>query len=158
LDAVTVRALRQQEEIHAQQKNGFGKQKEKSINAKPGSASPSTSATGSSTSTTSPPASTPSSITTSQPQYRYTTPIEDPAITQSVDTPFSITLQELYLTSPDVRKFLKDQITTWHIPVGQSATVSVEDVPEDNDPPVSSFVYQYPYSSSVIVTNQIEDL
>jgi hypothetical protein len=38
--------------------------------------------------------------------------------------PFPITLRELYLTSPDVHKFIKDQITTHCIPVGQSTTVS----------------------------------
>lgn len=64
---------------------------------------------------------------------------------------------KLYSTSPDVCKFIRDQITTWRILVGQSATVSVEEVLDDDGPAVSSLVHQYQLSS-IVVANQIEDL
>jgi hypothetical protein len=68
-------------------------------------------------------------------------------------------LQELYSTSPDVRKFIKDQVTTHCILVGQTTTVSVEEVPDEGDPAFSSFIHQHPLQpQSLIVANQIEDL
>src|SRR5262249_718993 len=67
--------------------------------------------------------------------------------------------RELYSTSPDVRKFIKDQVTTRRIPVGQATTVSVEEVPDEGEPAISAFIHQSPHHShSIIVANQIEDL
>ncbi|KAF7763893.1 hypothetical protein Agabi119p4_8430 [Agaricus bisporus var. burnettii] len=156
LDAVTVAALRRQDEIRAHSKTS-GKSKVNPTSPKNSSTTPPT--------TVQPSQSTNSqSASSSQPQYRYSTPIEDPAITQNViqrslDTPFPITLRELYSTSPDVRKLIKDQITTRRIPVGQTATVTVEDVPEENDPAISSFIHQHSHRlNSIIVANQTEDL
>jgi hypothetical protein len=155
LDAVTVGALKRQEEICAHARTGTSKQKGNSTNAP--AAPKSTTAPASPTSNSQP-------IPSSQPQFHYSTPIEDPAITQNViqrslDTPFSITLRELYSTSPDIRKFIKDQVTTRRIPMGQSTTISVEDIPEDDDPAISSFVHHRSHEhDSIVVANQIEDL
>jgi hypothetical protein len=54
---------------------------------------------------------------TSRPQYRYTTPVEDPAIIREVvnralDIPVSITQCELLSISPEARKQYKELTTT----------------------------------------------
>jgi gag-polyprotein putative aspartyl protease len=51
------------------------------------------------------------------PQYRYVTPIEDPAIIkklvqQSLDTSITISTRELLSVAPDVRRQIKDQLVT----------------------------------------------
>jgi hypothetical protein len=149
LDAVTVGALKRQEEIRAHAKSGGSKAKGN--------------LTSSNIPTKTVPASSQVPVSSSQQQFRYSTPIEDPAITQNViqkslDTPFPITLRELYSTSPDVRKFIRDQVTTRRIPIGQSATVSIEEVPEDSETAVASFAQHSHHLDSIIVASQIEDL
>jgi hypothetical protein len=54
---------------------------------------------------------------TSGPQYRYSTPIEDPAIvlkvvSHALDVPISITQRELLSISPEARKQYKELTTT----------------------------------------------
>jgi hypothetical protein len=73
------------------------------------------------------PASTPafrpgqSTPPTTQPQYRYQSPIEDPTIAKSIvdralDTTISLTQRELLAISPDLRRQLKDLTTSKKIP------------------------------------------
>ncbi|KAF9440990.1 hypothetical protein P691DRAFT_815582, partial [Macrolepiota fuliginosa MF-IS2] len=99
-----------------------------------------------------------------QPQFHFSTPIEDPKLTQNViqqslNTPFSITLQEFYSTSSEARKFVKDQLTMRCIPIGQTAAMSAfeEATEEDN---VFSFLQQSPTTlpRSLIIANQVKDL
>lgn len=102
----------------------------------------------------------------SQPQYRYSTPIEDPVLTQniiqrSLDTPISITIRELYSAAPEARKYIKDQLTTRRIPMGPTAAVSaLEQYPDDgDDTPHSTFTHQtLPPPGPLVVANQVEEL
>ena len=66
------------------------------------------------------------------PQYRYITPIEDPALIkklaqQSLDTSITISTQELLSIAPDVRRQIKDQLVTKRV----TTTAFVEEVSED---------------------------
>lgn len=66
---------------------------------------------------TSPPAQNIEKSTRPDPQFRYVTPIEDPALVkklvqQSLDTPITISTRELLSVAPDVRRQIKDQLVT----------------------------------------------
>ncbi|KAJ2911443.1 hypothetical protein MD484_g8971, partial [Candolleomyces efflorescens] len=62
-----------------------------------------------------------SQIVNSAPQYHYTTPIEDPRVVQklvdrSLDSTITITTRELLSVAPDVRKVVKENVTTKRTP------------------------------------------
>ena len=63
------------------------------------------------------------------PQYRYVTPIEDPALVkklvqQSLDSSITISTRELLSVAPDVRRQIKDQLVTKRI----ATTAFIEEV------------------------------
>jgi hypothetical protein len=72
------------------------------------------------------------------PQYRYSTPIEDPVIVLKVvnhtlDVPISITQRELLSISPEARKQYKELTTTRRVSAGTMEVGKLEEVP-DNSP------------------------
>jgi hypothetical protein len=78
----------------------------------------------------------------SGPQYRYSTPVEDPAIIRKVinhalDIPVSITQWEPLSISPEVQKQYKKLTTTQQVSAGTIEVSKLEEVP-DNSPAVYS--------------------
>jgi hypothetical protein len=74
---------------------------------------------------------------TSGPQYRYSTPVEDPAVVLKVvnhalDVPISITQRELLSISPEVRKQYKELTTTRRVSAGTTEVSKLEEVPDDS--------------------------
>src|SRR5712664_1694824 len=70
------------------------------------------------------------------PQFRYVTPIEDPALVkklvqQTLDTSITISTRELLAVAPDVRRQIKDQLVTKRVPVGTTALI--EEVQESEE-------------------------
>jgi hypothetical protein len=79
---------------------------------------------------------------TSGPQYRYSTPVEDPAITckvvnRALDVPVSITQRKLLSISPEARKQYKELTTTQRVSAGTTEFGKLEEVP-NNSPAVYS--------------------
>jgi hypothetical protein len=84
----------------------------------------------------------PTTADTSGPQYRYSTPIKDPAIVLKVvnrasNVPISITQRELLSISPEARKQYKEPTMTWQVSAGTMEVGKLEEVP-DNSPAVYS--------------------
>jgi hypothetical protein len=74
---------------------------------------------------------------TSGPQYRYSTPIEDPAVilkvvNRALDVPISITQRELLSISPEVQKQYKELTTTRQVSAGTTEVGKLEEVPDDS--------------------------
>jgi hypothetical protein len=89
---------------------------------------------------------------TSGPQYRYTTPIEDPAIVRKVvnhalDIPVSITQRELLSISPEARKQYKELTTTRRVSSGTNEVGKLEEGPNDRSAVYSSCTIHDPDSS-----------
>ncbi|KAF5313621.1 hypothetical protein D9611_010061 [Ephemerocybe angulata] len=92
----------------------------------PKTTSPTPAAPQHSTKSTFAPVLTPASFPTSQapahvPQYRFVTPIENETTTieiakRALEAQVTLTTGELYAVAPDVRKFVKDRITTRRVP------------------------------------------
>jgi hypothetical protein len=66
-------------------------------------------------------------------QYRYSTPVEDPAVVLKVvnhalDVPISITQRELLSISPEARKQYKELTTTWRVSAGTMEVSKLEEV------------------------------
>ncbi|KAF9440557.1 hypothetical protein P691DRAFT_767597 [Macrolepiota fuliginosa MF-IS2] len=62
-----------------------------------------------------------------QPQYQFMSPIEDPKTLQniiqcSMNGTVTLMQKELYAITPDVRKHVKEQLTTHWVPVGLATT------------------------------------
>ncbi len=82
---------------------------------------------------------------TTGPQYKFSTPIEDPEIAKAVlkrslDAQFTISQRELLSLSLDVRKQYKELVSTKRIPtVGILESVN----PEDEDNPDTSYILRY---------------
>jgi hypothetical protein len=79
---------------------------------------------------------------TSGPQYRYSTPVKDPAVVLKVvnhalDVPASITQRELLSISPEARKQYKELTTMRQVSAGTTEVGKLEEVP-DNSPAVYS--------------------
>ena len=90
------------------------------------------------------------------PQYRYVTPIKDPAIIkklvdQSLDTLITITTRELLSVAPDVRRQVKDQLITKRV----ATTGSMEIVDENDTPKV---FMNHISDDSLIVAKHTEEL
>jgi hypothetical protein len=67
------------------------------------------------------------------PQYRYVTPIEDPALIkkiaqQTLDTSITISTRELLSVVPDIRRHIKDQLVTKRVATAALAVNEVEEV------------------------------
>jgi hypothetical protein len=106
-----------------------------------------------------------SSSSSSQPQFRFTSPIEDPkavqnVIERSLDGTVTLTQRELYAITPDVRKHMKEQVTTHRVPTGHSVNISgLEEAPSELETTSLSLTQQFSQSSNqIIVANQIENL
>jgi hypothetical protein len=74
---------------------------------------------------------------TSGPQYRYSTPVKDPAIVLKVvncalNVPVSITQRELLSISPEARKQYKELTTTWRVSAGTMEVSKLEEVPDNS--------------------------
>lgn len=72
------------------------------------------------------------------PQFRYVTPIEDPALVkklvqQSLDTSITISTRELLSVAPDVRRQIKDQLVTKRV----ATSAFVEEVSDADGPEVT---------------------
>jgi hypothetical protein len=106
------------------------------------------------------------SSTSQQPQYRFSSAVEDPraiknVIERSLDGTVTLTQRELYAIAPEVRKHIKDQVTTHRIPIGAPATSSIlEKTPLDDSASPSSFLHYQPSSplNPIIVANHMEEL
>ena len=71
------------------------------------------------------------------PQYRYVTPIEDPALIkkiaqQTLDTSITISTRELLSVAPDIRRHIKDQLITKRVAT-TATTAFVETAEEEED-------------------------
>ena len=95
-----------------------------------------------------------------EPQYRYVTPIEDPALIskiakQSLDTAITISTRELLSVAPDIRRHIKDQLITKRIPTGASAFFeSIENEDAEGDPVTVANVV----TEKTIVAKHVEEL
>ena len=94
------------------------------------------------------------------PQYRYVTPIEDPALVkklvqQSLDTPITISTRELLSVAPDVRRQIKDQLVTKR--VATSALVQGTHDEEELEVMVANLSSKMP-SDRLIVAKHTEEL
>jgi hypothetical protein len=74
---------------------------------------------------------------TSGPQYRYSTPVEDPAVVLKVvnhalDVPVSITQWELLSISPEAWKQYKELTMTRRVSAGTMEVGKLEEVPDDS--------------------------
>ena len=90
------------------------------------------------------------------PQFRYVTPIEDPAIIkklvdQTLDTSIMITTRELLSVAPDVRRQVKDQLITKRV-----ATTGSMEVAEEVDTP--KVFMNHVSDDSLIVARHTEEL
>jgi hypothetical protein len=79
----------------------------------------------------------PATADTSGPQYRYSTPIEDPAIVLKVvncalNIPVSITQRELLSISPEVRKQYKELTTMRRVSASTTEVGKLEEVSDDS--------------------------
>jgi hypothetical protein len=92
------------------------------------------------------------------PQYKYSTPIEDESVVkkvvqQALDSSLTLTTREVLAIAPDVRKVIKDQITTKRM----AAVNNLNDVGERNEH--SMFMASLPVrSDNLIVAKQTEEL
>lgn len=148
LEAVALATARRQEEI-----------RKKLGNVHKGKNAPNVPNTGNQRSSNSVP--TPAPPANTAPQYRFSSAIEDPkaihdVIQRSLEGTITLTQRELYAIAPDVRKHIKDQVTTHRIPSAPTATASTI---ENGDPLVLAH-HQHPQSSTnrVVVANNIEEL
>jgi hypothetical protein len=74
---------------------------------------------------------------TSGPQYRYSTPIENPAVVlkvvnRALDVPVSITQRELLSISSEAQKQYKELTTTRQVSAGTTEVGKLEEVPSDS--------------------------
>jgi hypothetical protein len=74
---------------------------------------------------------------TSSLQYRYSTPVEDPAVilkvvNHALDVPVSITQWELLSISPEVWKQYKELTTTRQVSASTTEVGKLEEVPDDS--------------------------
>ena len=84
-----------------------------------------------------PQAQTTDKATRPDPQYRYITPIEDPALIkkiaqQSLDTSITISTRELLSVAPDIRRHIKDQLITKRV----ATSAFLETIDDDEEPGV----------------------
>jgi hypothetical protein len=90
---------------------------------------------------------------TSGPQYRYSTPVEDPTITCKVvnctlDVPVFITQHEPLSISPEAHKQYKELTTTQRISAGTTEVGKLEEVPSDSLAVYSSSTIHNPDGSN----------
>lgn len=168
LDSVVVATMKKQEEIRKRLVSGKAKNEPSTATRAPNrqnTASQNSNRSSrqpSSIPTPSTPPEAPAPLISSQPQYRFSTPIEDPVkvqnvIERSLDTTFPISVREFLASSSDARKLIKDQVTTRRIP---TANVSaLEETATDEYDLSTTFLNQHtPATSSLIVANKVEDL
>lgn len=109
--------------------------------------------------------SSPSPVNPAQ-QYRFASPIEDPkavqeVIQQSLQGTVTLMQRELYAIAPDVRKHIKEQVTTHRVPTGSTTTASsLEEASHDDHslPSILLHHHQSSPSNPIIVANHIEEL
>ena len=97
-----------------------------------------------------------------EPQFRYVTPIEDPALItkiaqQSLDTPITISTRELLSVAPDIRCHIKDQLVTKRVATSATNLNSafIETVEEEEIP--STLMANVP-ADKIIVAKHTEEL
>lgn len=156
LDTVAVSSLKRAEDIRKRAGNLTKTKTNPSVNIRAGNKTqPST--------LTPPTSAIPSSSLkmSDTPQFRYTTPVEDPTLVQQVldkvmDTPVVITHRQFLAASPEVRRFVKEQVTTKRVPTTTAKVSSFEGV-EDT---ISSLIHspQTSEPNNLIVANDVEDL
>ncbi|KAJ3555385.1 hypothetical protein NP233_g12224 [Leucocoprinus birnbaumii] len=177
LEAIALATMKRQEEIRKRAGNA-GKAKSAPVPPKPKQDTPNPSQNASanppfnpSSKATSPPKSStsypsvPDSHTQGQ-QYRFAAPIENPqtvqdVIKRSLEGSVTISQRELLAIAPEVRKHLKEQVTTHRVPMGPPATAtSLENAANDVEISVSSFIQPHLSSPSnpIIVAKPVEDL
>lgn len=102
----------------------------------------------------------------SQLQYWYITPIEDPADVQKVmqramEGTVTLTNKELFSISPEVRKHVKEQLAARQIPTGSANAFASAEDDEFNTNSESPIVLTYEQAAATntrVVANSIEDL
>jgi hypothetical protein len=90
---------------------------------------------------------------TSGPQYRYSTPVEDPAVilkvvNRALDVPISITQRELLSISPEAWKQYKELTMTWQVSAGTTEVSKLEEVPDDSPAVYSGCAIHDPYGAN----------
>jgi hypothetical protein len=174
LEAVALATMKRQEEV-CKRIGAAGKSKNSPPAPKRSPNTPNSSQTASANSPSQPPSQsipplkpTSNNIppTSQQQQYRFSSAIEDPKAVQNVmerslDGTVTLTQRELYAIAPEVRKRIKEQVTTHRIPTGTPATSSLieESLPDDENPS-SSFLHHHLSSQTnpIIVANHTEEL
>lgn len=91
-----------------------------------------------------------------EPQFRYITPIENPDLIKKVaqstlDVPITLSSRELLSISPDVRKYIKEQITTKRV----TTSALIEATEEENS---GRILLSSVPTDKLIVANHVEDL
>ncbi|KAF5355070.1 hypothetical protein D9756_005756 [Leucocoprinus leucothites] len=177
LEAIALATMKRQDEIRRRSGNA-GKARNAPLTPKSTPTVPNPSQNAPATSSTSPPSKPPHTSNSAPPkpstpdphtqgqQYRFAAPIEDPktvrdVIQRSLDGPVTLTQRELYAIAPEVRRHIKEQITTHRVPVGPPAGATLlENAGKDADLAVSSVIQHHlsspPYS--IIVANPVEEL
>lgn len=98
------------------------------------------------------------------PQYEYVTPIEDIAllekVTQSaIDTSLQLTMQELLAVLPDIRKAIKEQVTTKCMATNGREAVQMNIIEEEGTPVITTLMATLPeHSDGLVVSNHSEKL
>jgi hypothetical protein len=97
----------------------------------------------------------------SEPQFRYTTPIEDPALVKemaqkTLEVPITMSTRELLSVSPDVRRYIKDLLTTKRTTYPATAAfVEKDNVPDE----AGVFMHETcRRDEDLIVAKEIEEL
>jgi urease gamma subunit len=94
-----------------------------------------------------------------EPQYRYVTPIEDPALIskiakQSLNAPITISTRELFSIAPKIRRNIKDQIITKRVSTGTAAFLETA---QEETPDVIT-VANLMSTDNIMVAKHVEEL
>ncbi|KAJ3565953.1 hypothetical protein NP233_g7310 [Leucocoprinus birnbaumii] len=162
LDAVAVATLKRAEDIRKRVGNG--------VKPKAGPGVTTRSAAKASNAHPNIPSSNPAPIPNSNtnppstnPQFRFKTPIEDPAIVQRVvekgmEGTVTLTQRELLAIAPDVRKLVKDQLTTRKVALEGTSVTMVEELRNEDLPVPSTFIQSTASPTDLIVAEHSVEL
>ena len=79
-------------------------------------------------------------------------------IDKSLGSTVTLTYHELYAISSDTRQYLKDNVTTWKVPILVTASTNAFEEVEEDNVPVETFLQSISLSSKLIVGKSIVEL
>ena len=94
---------------------------------------------------------------------RWHSNIEDPDVIQrvidkSLGNTVTLTYCELYVISSDTRQYLKDNVTTWKVPIPATASTNTFEEVEEDNASVETFLQSTSLPSNLIVGKSIVEL